>query len=383
MKNFTTLDDAVATFQAHRAALIAKGVSWSSGAPQPLGYLPEYLRNNDEMALDAIMALDAPYTNIPGLSLDPNSGVPALLTTLIDPQVYEVLFAPNMAAEIMGEQRKGTWLDETALFPVAEATGEVSSYGDYATSGRSGVDTNWPQFQAYLFQTIKEYGERELERAGLARINWVSEIDRAAAINLNKYSNYTYFFGVLGLQNYGLLNDPALTAYLTPAPKAQTPGSGAWTNAQGQVVASANEVFNDIQSLYLQLVAQNAGLVKADTKMTLALGPTSAVALTATNSFNVNVSDLLMKNFKNLKIKEAVQYQAKSGANPQGISGGNVVQLIAEDVEGQKTGFAAYNEKMRAHPIIREMSAFKQKVTSGTFGMILRFPAGISQMLGI
>jgi hypothetical protein len=380
--NFTTLDDAVATFQAHRAGLLAKGVSWSNPGLEPVGYLPEFLRNDTDMALDALMALDT-VANIPTLSLDPNSGVPSLLTTLIDPQVYEVLFAPNMAAEILGEVRKGTWLDETTLFPVAEATGEVSSYGDYATSGRSGVDTNWPQVQAYLFQTIKEYGERELERAGLARINWVSEIDRAAAINLNKFSNYTYFFGVMALQNYGLINNPFLSAYLTPAPKAATPGSTAWTNAQGQVVASANEVFNDTQSLYLQLVAQNAGLVKADTKMTLALGPTSAVALTATNTFNVNVNDLLMKNFKNLKIKEAVQYQGKSGQNPQGVAGGNVVQLIADEVEGQKTAFCAYNEKMRAHPIIREMSAFRQKVTSGTWGTVMRYPAGISQMIGI
>lgn len=381
MKNFTTLDDAVSTFQAHRAQLIAKGVSWSEPSLEPIGYLPEYLRHNTDMALDEIMALDAPYTNIPSLTLDPNSGVPSLLTTLIDPQVYEVLFAPNMAAEIMGEVRKGTWLDETTIFPVAEATGEVSSYGDYATNGRSGVDTNFPQVQAYLFQTIKEYGERELERAGLARINWVTEIDRASAINLNKFTNYTYFFGVSGLQNYGLINNPFLSAYLTPAPKAA--GGTAWVNASGQVVATANEIFNDVQSVFLQLVSQNAGLVNKKTKMTLALDPTSEAAMTQTNTFNVNVADLLAKNFPNMTIKTAVQYGAKSGTNPQGVSGGNAMQLIADEAEGQKTGFCAYNEKMRAHPIIREMSAFRQKVTSGSWGCVLRYPAGIAQMLGI
>src|SRR4029077_11942485 len=96
----------------------------------------------------------------------------------------------------------------------------------------------------YLFQTIKQYGERELERAGLARINWVSELDKAAATVLNKFSNLTYFFGVTGLQTYGLINDPNLPATLTPATKAG--GGLAWFTASGAPNATANEVYNDI-----------------------------------------------------------------------------------------------------------------------------------------
>jgi len=365
--------EAIATFQADRGMLADLGISWEPGA-EPIAYIPDEFRRDFNLAMDAV-------ANIPTLSTDPNSSVPAMLTTLIDPQVYEILFAPNMAAEIMGEVRKGTWLDETTMFPVAEATGEVSSYGDYATSGVTGVNTNWPQVQSYLFQSIKQYGQRELERAGLARINWVSELDRASAINLNKFLNLTYFFGVQGLQNYGLINNPFLSPSLTPAPKAA--GGVAWTNAQGQVVATANEIFNDIQTLYINLVAQNAGLVTLDSKLTLALSPTSAAALTATNTFNVNVEDLLKKNFKNLTIKQAVQYGVKNGGNPRGVAGGNFVQLIVDEVEGQKTGFCGYNEKMRAFPIIRKLSSFEQKVCSGSWGTVLRYPAGITSMIGV
>src|SRR6185503_6176542 len=134
-------------------------------------------------------------------------------------------------------------------FPVVEHTGEVSSYGDYSMNGRAGVNTNWPQRQAYLFQTIKEYGERELERAGLARISWVSEIDKGAATVLNKFQNLTYFFGVQGLQNYGLLNDPNLSAALTPATKAA--GGVKWV-LSGVINATANEVYADIQAIFIQ-----------------------------------------------------------------------------------------------------------------------------------
>lgn len=353
---------------------------WAADAPlheEAGAYLPgvkAYVP--DEFKRDASLAMDA----LPTLMTDPNSGVPAMLTTLIDPQVFKVLFSPNKAAQIAGEQRKGTWLDDTAMFPVVEHTGEVTSYGDYANGGRAGVNTNWPQRQSYLFQTMKEYGERELERAGLARINWISEIDVAAATVLNKFSNLTYHFGVGGLQNYGLLNDPNLSASLTPATKAA--GGVKWIN-NGAIVATANEVYADIQAIYNQLVIQTGGLVEQDAKLVLALSPSAAVALTATNIYNVNVTDLLKKNFPNLRVETSVQYGAVSATNPQGVAAGNLVQLIAEEVEGQETVFCAFNEKMRAHPIIRQTSSYQQKVTAGTWGAIIRFPAGIASMVGV
>jgi hypothetical protein len=334
-------------------------------------YLPEEFRHRFDLAMDAQ----------PTLTTDPNSGIPAFLTTLIDPDVFEILFAPNKAALILGEVKKGTWLDETQMFPVVEHTGEVSSYGDFAENGHAGANTNFPQRQSYLFQTIKEYGERELARAGLAKINWVGEIDKAAATVLAKFMNLTYFFGVAGLQNYGLLNDPNLSAALTPATKAA--GGTAWINSSGQINATANEVYADIQAMFIQLVSQTGGLVQQDSKLVLALSPSSSVALTATNSFNVNVSDLLKKNFPNIRIETAVQYGKLSASNPQGVAAGNLVQLIAEETEGQRTGYCAFSEKMRAHPIIRAMSSFKQKETSGSWGAIIRMPVNIAQMLGV
>ena len=364
------LQDALRAFVADKPRLEQLGVSWQSGA-EPKAYVPDEFRSNYALAMDAQ----------PSLVTDPNSAVPAMLTTMIDPQVYEILFAPNKAAVILGENRKGTWLDETAMFPTVEHTGEVSSYGDFAENGRAGVNTNWPQRQAYLFQTVKEYGERELERAGLAKINWVSEIDRAAATVLNKFSNLTYFYGVAGLQNYGLLNDPNLPAALTPATKVV--GGATWFTAGGSPNATANEVYNDIVAMYENLVANTAGLVDKSAKLVLAMSPGSEVALTFTNSFNVNVTDLLKKNFPNIRIETAVQYGALSASNPQGVAAGNFVQLIAESIEGQQSGYCSFNEKMRAHVVVRQMSSFRQKVTGGTWGTIIRMPIAFIQMVGV
>ena len=92
---------------------------------------------------------------------------------------------------------------------------------------------------------MTQWGERELERAGLARIDWANRVNIASALTLNKYQNKTYFFGVSGLQNYGLLNDPSLSAAISPTTK--TAGGTSWANA------TAQEINADVQKLYKQL----------------------------------------------------------------------------------------------------------------------------------
>lgn len=361
------LAEARAEWQADKALLAERGVV----LPGVTMYLP------DEWKRDFRLAMDAQ----PTLSTDPSSAIPSILTTTIDPDIIKVIFAPLSFGEILGERKAGDWLEETRMFPVVESTGEVSSYGDFNSNGRVGINLNWPQFQSYLFQTFQSYGERELARAGLAKINYVSELGISAADILNRYQNLTYAFGVSGLQNYGIMNNPYLSAYITPAVKAY--GGTAWFNG-GAPGATANEVFADIQALVSRLISQTNGTVDLKAKMTLALSPGSEVALTFTNAFGVNVEDLLKKNFPNMTVKTAPQYGINSATNTQGYStAGNAMQLIVDSIQGQKVAYAAFNEKLRAHKIIPEPSAWKQKMTSGTWGTIVRMPVGIVGMIGI
>lgn len=303
----------------------------------------------------------------PTLITTSNAGIPAFLSTYIDPKLIEVLVSPMKAAEIVGDEtKKGDWTTETAMFPVVESTGQTSAYGDYSESGNAGVNSNFPQRQSFHYQVMTQWGERELERAGLARIDWANRVNIASALTLNKYQNKTYFFGVSGLQNYGLLNDPSLSAAISPTTK--TAGGTSWANA------TAQEINADIQKLYKQLQTQANGLVELDTKMTLAISPISEVYLTKTTDFNVNVADILKKNFPNLTIKTAPEYSTVSG---------ELAQLIVEDMEGQRTASCGFTEKMRAHPIVVGASSFKQKKSQGTWGTVIFRPFLIAQMLAI
>lgn len=324
-----------------------------------LDFQPKGVIHNFKLAMDAL----------PTLVTVSNAGIPAFLSTYIDPAVIEVILSPMQAVEIVGDEvKKGDWITDTAMFSLVESTGETSSYGDYSNNGQAGANTNFPQRQSYHYQVITQWGERELERAGLARIDWANRINVASVLTLNKFQNKTYFNGVAGLKNYGLFNDPSLTAPITPTTKVSTGGTTWATGTTGL------EVYADIQALYAQLQTQMNGTVNLKTKMTLAMSPVSEVALTKVTTFNVNVEDMMKKNFPNMTVKTAPEYATASG---------NLVQLIVDNVDGQKVAQCGFTEKLRAHPVKVELSSFKQKKSQGTWGTIIYLPIAIAQMLGV
>jgi hypothetical protein len=59
------------------------------------------------------------------------------------------------------------------------------------------------------------------------------------------------------------------------------------------------------------------------------------------------------------------------------------VQLIADEMQGQRTATTAFTEKLRAHPIKIELSSFKQKTSQGTWGTLIFRPFCIAQLLGV
>jgi major capsid protein len=329
---------------------------WGIVMPFAMDYMPD-----DRMALDAQ----------PTLITTPNAGIPAFFTQLVDPEVVRILQTPNKGAEILGEQKKGNWVDQTIFIPVVENTGEVSSYGDFNTNGRADVNEQWEQRQSYLFQTIVEYGDLEVERAGAAKLDLVSEKQTSAAKTLDKFMDLTYHFGITGLQNYGLLNDPSLPAALTPSTKAA--GGVKWIN-NGIVNATAAEIYVDFQMLFNQLTTVSGGMIDADTAMTLVTPNAVNAALTAVNSFGITIRAFIKESFPNISYEVDPRYATTSG---------NVVHLIAKEFDGKKTGYCGFNEKSRDHQIVRSLSSYAQKRTAGTWGAIIRYPLAFAQMIGV
>ncbi len=328
---------------------------------------------DSQLGMDSARSLlvgDAAPTNLlqSQLITVQNAGIPAYLSNFLDPELTRVLTTPPKAAEIFGEAKKGDWTTMTAQFPLIESTGEVSSYGDLNNNGLSGANVNFEPRQSYHYQTFTRWGDKELEMAGLAKIDWAAEQNIAAALNFTKFQNKTYFYGVQGLDNYGLLNDPSLNPSIVPSTK--TAGGTTWAAGTGV------EIWNDILALFTQLQSQLNDNVSMDDEMTLAMSPLVQVnmAKPLTNVYGTTtVEDIFKKTFPKATIKTAVEYSTASG---------QLIQLMVHNVQGQKVGFCAFTEKMRAHAIVRDTSATYQKKSAGTWGTIIKIPAAIASGLG-
>jgi len=367
--NSFTPDRAKAFMQAVRAghaqSLIAEmgrdlGIANDNAFGDFRGFLPRTALDRPDENGSVFGGLDGiAFDAQPELITVSNAGIPAFLSNYLDPKLVEVLFAPMKFAVIAGETKKGDWTTTVVTIPVIESQGEVSSYGDYNANGSVNVNANFPQFQTYHYQTFTQWGEKELAVAGLAKIDWASRQNIASALLLNKFQNQSYAFGISGLQNYGLLNNPLLSAAISP--------TTTWNSATPDVI------YADIVRLFQQLQTQADGVIDVEARMCLALSPINAVNLNKTNSFNVNVYDQIKKNFPNMRVETAPEYSTGSG---------ELVQMIAEEVDGQETLTAAFTEKMRAHAMVVDTSSWRQKKSQGTIGTMLFRPFLISQMLG-
>lgn len=303
----------------------------------------------------------------PGLTTNPNGGTLAQFLNYIDPEVVNVIFTPMKAAELGREEKKGDWTSATAQFPISESVGYVKGYGDYDNGGEATANFNWEPRQSFQFQTTTTAGEREIAIAGAGRIDYLRELTKASYLVLNKFQNASYLFGIDGLANYGILNDPGLNPSITPTIKAS--GGTGWESA------TSEEIYNDFQKMFLQLVTQLGGNVDRDSPLTYACSPQRSVYLRKANAvMGVTAEDMIRKGFPNMKFVSVPEYSTASG---------EVSQMIARSIDTIETCICGFTEKMRAHQVVQSLSSFSQKKSGGTWGMIIRRPAAIVTMIGI
>jgi hypothetical protein len=126
--------------------------------------------------------------------------------------------------------------------------------------------------------------------------------------------------------------------------------------------------------MFFVLQQRNNGLLETTDRLRLIMSPQSSVALTITDAFNVNVMDILAKTYPHLTIETVPEYAT---------AGGQKVQMVLDEYEGQRTWDCSFTEKMRAHPIIQALSSFQQKKSAGTWGTVIYRPNFIQGMIGV
>lgn len=304
-------------------------------------------------------------------ALPNNAGIPQILSTIIDPEVVRILFAPTVSNEIMREQQKGNFAQDTIAVQGVEASGDVTAYGDYDENGGIQVNTMWATREQFRYQTMVIYGELEAQRAGLTLLNYVSEKQQAKALVLNTAANKFYFYGVNGLKNYGILNDPKL-----PTPIAAPAGSGGSPLWKDKEVV---EIYNDILAMYEDLITRTNGIIGDGINMasplTLCMSPQISVYFKRANEIMGNTVEKMVKDtFPNIKFVFAPQYSTDTG---------ELVQMICDSAQGQNVGYLGYSIKLQDHAAIQMTSSWKQKTSAGTYGAVIKQPMLFAQMIGV
>jgi hypothetical protein len=296
----------------------------------------------------------------------PNSGVPAVFTTYIDPKVIDILTAPTNARKIFGETKKGDWTYSGSVFRAIEATGQSTAYTDFGNGATADINVTYPYRQNFLAQTNIRYGEQEMAVSGRAMINLAAEKQRSAATIINIDSNKYYLYGVSGKEIYGLLNEPNLPDTIAP--------STVDSNITKWAQKTTQQIYDDILLLASELFKNSQGLVDQSSDLVLAVCPASNVLLGKATDYNVAVLDMLNKYFQNLTVVVLPELAATSG---------NVVMLAAREVQGNPVAELGFSEKMRALRVVPKTSWYEQKYVFGTYGAIIYRPFAIATMTGV
>ena len=119
-----------------------------------------------------------------------------------------------------------------------------------------------------------------------------------------------------GLQNYGLMNDPALIA-----PVAPTTGAGGNTWA----LKTSDEIYADFVLLWANAIAQGNGLINTKSEATVGIPNVVEQNLTKQNSYGQVLKDRLKLAYPNMTIETIPEFAT---------AGGNLVQMIIKNVEG-------------------------------------------------
>ncbi|CAM2143790.1 DUF2184 domain-containing protein [Pararobbsia alpina] len=316
-----------------------------------------------EKRVELIMAMDAagPLVTVG------NNGIPAMLTNYFEPETIEILVAPMNSELLYDAVQKGDWTDDTVTFLEVESVGETATYGDYSGNGMSGHNTNFPQRQGYGYQTNTQWGDRQMDMAARARLNYAGNQQAASALILRKKENAINLFGVSGLQNYGLMNDPSLSTPVAPT-------VGATTGATTWALKNSDEIYEDFVTLWANEIAAGNGTVNTKTPCKVGMPNIVEQNLTKQNSFGQVLRDRLKLAYPNMEIETVPEFAT---------SGGNLVQMIATKVEGKVTGQLGFAERMRAHGVVRHASSFAEKKSGRSWGAIIYRPFLVNAMLGV
>lgn len=306
----------------------------------------------------------------------PNINVPLGALVYIRPKAVEILVAPQVSDKISAPSKNGNWGDKIVTVKVKEFIGQTSPDDGLDDDGTlSGVNYTNVQRGAYYYRSGWRTNDLEEATVGSMQENARADKAEAAMRALAITRNDVFFNGVSEKGTkapvYGYLNDPNLTAYVTVSTGASK--STLWSEKTPQ------EIANDVSTAWAKLQTQSNGLAgemrAKGKKMKLLVCPQCEADLTRTNEYGLSAIKKIRENFgEDIEIIAVPQFaEANSSAN---------VFYLTIEGDGAETALNSYIEMARAYPIYQKDSVVSQKISAGTSGCVVQYPAFIARYTG-
>ena len=323
-------------------------------------HIPEmrYLATDKQDVLKTI-ASDAGFQS-------PSNGVPAFLSTIWTNKVINQVLKKRQFDLVSEEFQQGDFSTTDIKLPTRSFTGKNAAYGDFSTGGQANNNYNWEDRQVYIMENNITYGDRELESMALAKIDVASDNRESAALAIQIDFNKIGFFGKDGMKITGLINNPENN------PAIPSPSNGATVPSTKFADKDPNQIYESVLEMFAELADNNGGNVSENDKMYFLISPKNMVYLNkVTAQFLKSAKSALMENFPNMEIIPASEYST------------GICQLVLDNVLGQRVVYNAFTYKFRSHGVLRLRSGYEEKVSAGTAGAIVAYPAGVATMTGI
>jgi len=320
--------------------------------------------------MHAAMAMDA-APNAQATTYANSIPVPTQFLQTFLPGFVQLVTQVRNIDELVGKMTVGAWEDEEIVQGAMEPTGFAQLYGDYTNIPLASWNLSWERRTIVRFEEGMRVGVLENARVSKIKVADAARKRSAAALALDIQRNRVGFYGFNGgaQRTYGFLNDPNLPAYVNVA-------GGTWS------AKTFLQITADIRTAWGALILSGGGLIKKDSKATLALPLGADNWLSVTSDFGNSVNQWLRETYPNMRIVSAPELTAANG-------GASVFYLYADSVQdgdsddGGQTFVQMVPTSFKTIGVEAKAKAYVEDYSNATAGVMVKRPFAVVRYSGI
>ena len=294
------------------------------------------------------------------------------------PGIVTIFTAARKIDEIIGMDSIGTWEDVEVVQQILEMTGSPVPYTDQGNIPL----TDWNQTFQTRSVVRNELGMHvgKLEQATSARVRVDSgdQKRQSCSTQLEIARNMIGFFGYNSGNNqtYGFLTDPNLLAY-------QQVAEGSVSSSRLWSAKTFLEIQADLLTAFQTLRTNTQGVVDPrKTPCTLTVATNCVDYLAKTSDFGISVLAWLKDAYPNVRIVDAVQFDAaNSGANVFNVHADVVDDGVSTD--NRKTWMQLVPAKLQFLGVAIEAKGYTEDYVSVSAGALCKRPVAMTRWYGI